>query len=100
MLQPIWLWDRWLRRHPLPHLPLRPRLRLLHQVVLVAVHPEQVEQRLEAPPVEVLEALVVPLAEVPEEPLELGVLQVQGVLLVLELLQRVPLERSLEQSLP
>ena len=49
-------------------------------------HPEQVELLL----VEVLEALVVPLAEVPEEQLELEALQAQ---VVLELLPRVLLEQ-------
>jgi hypothetical protein len=57
--------------------------------VVLVVHPEQVELLL----VEVLEALVVPLAEVPEEQLELEALQAQVVLLVLELLPRVLLEQ-------
>jgi hypothetical protein len=59
--------------------------------VVLVVHREQVEQRLEAPLVEVLE---VPLAEVPEEQPELEALQVP-----VELLLRVRLEQSLEQFL-
>ena len=89
MLQPTWLWGRWLRRHPLPHLPLLQRPHLLRQVVLVVAHREQVEQRL----AEVLEA---PEA-LREEPLggqrELEVLQAQVVLPALELLPRAPLEQ-------
>ena len=88
-----------MRRRQHPHLPLRPRLHLLHQVVLAVVHREQVEQHLEAPLVEVLEAPEALLVEALEGQRELEVLQAQGALPALELL-RVRLERLLEQFLP
>ena len=100
MLQPIWLWGRWLRRHLPPHQPPLQRPRLLHQVVLVVAHREQVEQHPEAPLVEVLEAPEALLVEVLEEQRELEVLQARVVLPALELLPRVPLEQSLERFLP
>ena len=88
---------RWLRRHLPPHLPPLQRPRLLHQVVLVVAHREQVEPHLAAPLVEVLEAPEALPGEVLEGQLELEVLLAQVGLLAL--LQRVPLEQSLEQFL-
>ena len=79
-----------------PHLPQLRRPHLLHQAVL-AVHREQVEQHLEAPLVEAPEVL---RGEVLEGQRELEVLQVQVGLPAQELPPRVPLERSLDQSLP
>ena len=95
MLQPIWLWGRWRRRHLLLLLPLLQHPRLRHQVVLVVARREQVEQLL----VEVLEAPEALLAEVLEARRELEVLQAQVGLLALGLLPRVPLEQLLEQYL-
>ena len=99
MLQPIWLWGRWLRRHLPPHLPPLQRPRLLRQVVPVVAHREQAELHLEAPLVEVLEAPEALLAEVLEARRELEVLQAQVGLLALGLLPRVLLEQLLEQYL-
>ena len=67
-------------------------------MVLVVAHREQVEQHLEAPLVEVLEApeaLLVEALEALEVQRELEVLQAQVVLL-----PRVPREQSPEQCLP
>ena len=77
---------QWLRRHLLPH-PLQ-LLRLLppHQAALVAAHQEQVEQRQEAPLVEVLEVR-------PEREVRLE----REALPALEPPPRAPLERSLAQ---
>ena len=107
MLQPIWLWGRWRRRHLLLLLPLLQHPRLRHQVVLVVARREQVEQHLEALLVEVLEApeallvevLEALLVEVLEARRELEVLQAQVGLPALGLLPRVPLEQLLEQYL-
>ena len=94
MLQPIWLWVRWLRRHLPPHLLQLRRPRLLHQVVLAVAHREQVEQHL----AEVLEAPEALLVEVLEGLRELEVLQAQVELLALELLALELLPRvQLEQ---
>ena len=65
----------------------------------MVAHREQVEQHLEAPLVEVLEAPEALLVEVLEGQRELEVLQAQVGLPALELLPRVPLEQSLEQFL-
>ena len=92
-MQPIWLWGRWLRRHLLLLLPRLQRPRLLHQAVLVVAHREQVEQHLEAPLAEVLEAPEALLAGVLEEQLELEVLQAQAGLPAPELPLRGPLEQ-------
>ena len=94
-MQPIWLWGRWPRRHLPLHLPPLQRPRLLHQVVLVGAHREQVEQHLEAPLVEVLEVPEALLGEALEVQRELEVLQAQ-----VGLPPRVPREQSLEQCLP
>ena len=99
MLQPIWLWGPWLRRHLLLHLPPLQRPRLLRQVALVVAHPEQVELHLEAPLVEVLEALPGEPGEVLEGQREREVLQAQEGLPAQELLLRARPEQSLEPFL-
>ena len=65
----------------------------------MVAHPEQVELHLEAPLVEVLEALLGEPGEVLEEQRELEVLQAQEALPAQELLLRARLEQSLVQFL-
>ena len=91
---------RWLRRHLPPRLPPLQRPRLLHQVGLAEAHREQVEQHLEAPLVEVLEAPEALLAEALEGQRVLEVLRAQVGLPALELRRRVRLEQSLERFPP